>query len=78
MAVQELFEVGPLQCLPADYRRLLTYSQGCWDNTKFWVELAWKIGLFDEATFDEIMEGYERLRGYEKLSMIIVRTLNRE
>ncbi len=56
---------------PADYRRFLTYSQGSCDETKFWVELAREMGLFDEATFDEIMEGYERL------SMIILRTLNR-
>ncbi|MEE8460968.1 MAG: four helix bundle protein [Acidobacteriota bacterium] len=56
---------------PADYRRFLTCSQGSCDETKFWVELAREMGSFDESTFDEIMEGYERL------SMIIVRTLNR-
>ncbi len=56
---------------PADYRRFLTCSQGSCDETKFWVELAREMGLFDEATFDELIEGYERL------SMIIVRTLNR-
>ena len=71
MAVQELFEVGPLQCLSADNRRLLTYSQGSWDETKFWVELTREMGLLDEATFAEIMEGYERL------SMITLRNLTR-
>jgi len=57
---------------PANYHRFLTYSQGSCEETKFWVKLAREMGLFNEATFDEIMEGYERL------SMIILRTLNRE
>ena len=56
---------------PADYRRFLTYSQGSCDETKFWVELAREMGLLDEATFNEIIEGCERL------SIIIIRTLNR-
>ncbi len=56
---------------PADFRRFLTYSQGSCDETKYWLELARSIDLVDEATFDDLISKYERL------SMMILRTLTR-
>ncbi len=56
---------------PTDFRRFLTYSQGSCDETKFWVEFAWKIHLLDEATYQKVMKGYDRL------SRLIFGTLTR-
>ena len=56
---------------PKDYRKFLTYSQGSCDETKFWVELAREMQLLDEPTYQELMQGYDRL------SRMIYRTLPR-
>lgn len=45
----------------ADHRRFLIYSQGSCDETKYWLELAKDLELFDGQRLAELVIKYEQL-----------------